>query len=48
MAFELVVIGTSLGGLHALETILRGLPREFPLPVVIVQHRSKETIDLAA
>jgi two-component system chemotaxis response regulator CheB len=48
MAFELVVIGTSLGGLHALETVLKGLPRQFPLPVVIVQHRSKDTINMAA
>lgn len=41
MAFELVVIGTSLGGLHALEVLLAGLPKSFPLPVAIVQHRYK-------
>lgn len=37
--FEIVVIGTSTGGLKALQTLLSGLPGEFPLPVVIVQHR---------
>ena len=33
-----IVIGASLGGLHAIEAILAGLPRELPVPVVIVQH----------
>lgn len=36
----LVVIGASLGGLAALPVVLGGLPRDFPLPIVIVQHRS--------
>jgi two-component system chemotaxis response regulator CheB len=40
MAYRIVVIGTSLGGLHALETLLPMLPAGFPLPVVVVQHRS--------
>ena len=39
MAFEIVVIGTSTGGLKALQTVLSGLSPEFPLPIVIVQHR---------
>jgi two-component system chemotaxis response regulator CheB len=39
MAFEIVVVGTSTGGLKALQTLLSGLPAEFPLPIVIVQHR---------
>jgi two-component system chemotaxis response regulator CheB len=39
MAFAIVVVGTSLGGLRALETLLSGLPEAFPLPVAIVQHR---------
>lgn len=37
----LVVVGTSLGGLAALEQLLAGLPSRFPWPVVIVQHRSR-------
>jgi two-component system chemotaxis response regulator CheB len=40
-AFEIVVIGTSTGGLKALQVLLSGLPVEFRLPVVIVQHRGK-------
>jgi|SRR5579871_5963865 len=38
-AYEIVVVGTSLGGLEALETLLSGLPTDFPLPLAIVQHR---------
>ena len=41
MAFEIVVVGTSTGGLKALQTLLSGLPAEFPLPVAIVQHRER-------
>ncbi len=37
---QLVVIGASLGGLSAIPVILGGLPRDFPNPVVIVQHRA--------
>lgn len=35
---SLVVIGASTGGPVALNTILSGLPRDFPVPVLIVQH----------
>ncbi|HEY9805727.1 MAG TPA: chemotaxis protein CheB [Candidatus Obscuribacterales bacterium] len=41
--FELVVVGTSLGGLAALEILLKGLPRNFPAAVAIVQHRHKDS-----
>lgn len=40
---EIIVIGTSLGGLNALEAVLSGLSPELPVPVVIVQHRGKTT-----
>lgn len=48
--FDIVVVGTSLGGLSALTTILGGLPRGFSVPVVIVQHRAAfaEDVGLAA
>ena len=36
---EAIVIGTSSGGFNALQAILAPLPAEFPLPIVIVQHR---------
>lgn len=41
--FNLVVIGTSMGGLHALEILLSGFPEDFPLPVAIAQHRHKDS-----
>ncbi|HEY9596621.1 MAG TPA: chemotaxis protein CheB [Cyanophyceae cyanobacterium] len=47
--YELVVLGTSLGGLQALEVLLKGLPKTFPMPVAIVQHRhrgSDETLSV--
>lgn len=43
MTFKLVVIGTSLGGLRALEILLPGLPSTFPLPVAIAQHRHPDS-----
>ncbi len=38
-AIELVVIGCSLGGLHALEKIFCALHRGFTAPIAVVQHR---------
>jgi len=43
MRFEVTVIGASLGGLHALEVILKGLPRSLPIAVAIAQHRHKDS-----
>ena len=37
-AVEVVAIGVSTGGPPVLKTILAGLPREFPVPILIVQH----------
>jgi len=45
MAVELVVIGTSLGGLSALEILLSGLSPELDVPIAVVQHRSAEGRD---
>jgi two-component system, chemotaxis family, protein-glutamate methylesterase/glutaminase len=45
VAFKIVVIGTSLGGLSALKIILGKLPAEFLVPIAIVQHRHKESND---
>lgn len=39
---QLVVAGTSLGGLRALATLLGGLPGDFPAPLAIVQHRTAD------
>ena len=43
MGFEIVLIGAAHGGLKALQTVLWGIPRDFPLPVVIVQHRRRDS-----
>lgn len=37
-AVRLVAVGASTGGPIALQRLLAGLPREFPVPVAIVQH----------
>jgi two-component system chemotaxis response regulator CheB len=42
-AHELVVIGTSWGGLDVLRDLLRDLPAELDAAVVIAQHRSPES-----
>jgi two-component system chemotaxis response regulator CheB len=41
--FELVVIGCSLGGMRALQTILSSIGRDFRVPVAVVQHRHKKS-----
>jgi len=41
--YDLVVMGTSTGGLHALTRLLGELPPGFPLPIAIVQHRSRDS-----
>ncbi|MBV9390110.1 MAG: chemotaxis protein CheB [Chroococcidiopsidaceae cyanobacterium CP_BM_ER_R8_30] len=46
MKFELVVIGTSLGGLKAIEILLSGLPKGFPLAIAIAQHRHRNAKEL--
>jgi two-component system, chemotaxis family, protein-glutamate methylesterase/glutaminase len=40
-------MGSSWGGLHALETVLSGLPPEFRTPIVIAQHRSVDSVSSA-
>ena len=46
-AGSLITIGTSAGGLHALTVILSGLSPSFDVPIVVVQHRSPSSHDLA-
>lgn len=42
-AAEIVVIGTSWGGLHALRTLVSALPADYRVPTVIVQHRHRQS-----
>ena len=43
MHADLVVIGVSAGGLHALSTLLTAMPADFSMAIVIVQHRSRDS-----
>jgi two-component system chemotaxis response regulator CheB len=43
MSPELIGIGASLGGLRALATLLSALPQDFRTPLVIAQHRAKDS-----
>jgi two-component system, chemotaxis family, protein-glutamate methylesterase/glutaminase len=43
MAYSVVAIGTSWGGLAALSILLGALPADFSIPVVVVQHRGNDT-----
>jgi two-component system chemotaxis response regulator CheB len=40
---QLVAMGASWGGLHAVETVLGALPEDFAAPVVIAQHRQADS-----
>ncbi|PAX09631.1 chemotaxis-specific protein-glutamate methyltransferase CheB [Sphingomonas lenta] len=37
-AFDIVAIGASTGGIHALSQLLRGLPPTFSVPILVTQH----------
>ncbi len=41
--YSVVAIGTSWGGLSAMTKLLSGLPHDFPVPIVIVQHRASDS-----
>jgi len=45
IAFDMIVIGTSLGGLSALRAVLHTLPANFPTPILIVRHLPANTDD---
>jgi two-component system chemotaxis response regulator CheB len=44
--FSIVVVGASWGGLNALSVLVAGLPLGFDIPLVLIQHRSKESHSL--
>jgi len=43
VSYEIIVVGTSWGGLSALHELIAGLPRGFRIPVVAVQHRHRQS-----
>lgn len=46
MARDIVVIGVSAGGLDAICSILRDLPAVIGFAMIVVQHRSKDSVAL--
>jgi two-component system chemotaxis response regulator CheB len=46
--YDLVVLAASAGGLHALSVLLSSLPRDLPVPVALVLHRTPHHPDLLA
>lgn len=46
VGYDVVVVGTSWGGLAALRTLVSGLPDSFQMAVVLVQHRHKDSDQL--
>ena len=48
MPYEIVVVGTSWGGLSALHALIAGLPRGYAIPVVAVQHRHRQSGQMAS
>ena len=43
VGYDLVVVGTSWGGLAALRTLVSGLPDSFQMAMTLVQHRHKDS-----
>jgi len=43
VAYSIVVVGTSWGGLNALRELVGGLPADFHIPLVLVQHRHRQS-----
>lgn len=45
---RIVMVGASWGGLSALGRLIAGLPADFPFPLVVIQHRSRDAGNLLA
>ena len=43
MARGIVAVGASWGGVNAVGVVLRALPGDFPVPIVIAQHRREDS-----
>ena len=42
---EVVAIGASTGGPPVIQTILKGLPKDYPVPILVVQHIASGFLD---
>ena len=43
LGYAIVVVGTSWGGLDALRALVSALPPEFDIPMIVVQHRHRDS-----
>jgi two-component system chemotaxis response regulator CheB len=43
VAYSILVVGTSWGGLNALRELVGALPEDFRIPAVLVQHRHRQS-----
>ncbi len=48
LEFNIVVIGTSVGGPKTLKSILKKIPKDFPCPILIVQHLDSHFMNIFA
>ena len=48
LAYEIVVVGTSWGGIAALRALVEGFPPHYALPTAIIQHRHRDSDELLA
>lgn len=46
MQYQAIVIGTSAGGLQVLTSLFETLPPDYPIPVIVTQHRANEQTHL--
>jgi two-component system chemotaxis response regulator CheB len=44
--YKAIVAGASAGGLFAISYLIERLPQNYPVPIIIVQHRVKDQRDL--
>ena len=42
-SYQLILVGTSWGGLAALRALVSALPSDYPIPLAIVQHRHRDS-----
>jgi two-component system chemotaxis response regulator CheB len=43
VAYSILVVGTSWGGLNALRELVGALPEDFGIPAILVQHRHRQS-----
>lgn len=47
-SYAVAVVGASWGGLDALSRLVRGLPAGFSIPLIVIQHRGRDSQPLLA